>query len=543
MINLRTNAAYIKQLSSDVLAIIESESRYFLVDIEQKKALSNTKIEGIHAATKTLEIIKNGEYLFCLDEARYTAKVIRLIDLKEINSFNPTKALIDVICASSDGEILVIGGNDGKSFMFEFGENHPKELVSSHKDAITAIAISENKEYVATAGQDRVIFLKNITRHEMSEPVLKLKNTPTALQFFKDRYLLCGDRNGEIVLVDFIQKKIIFEYESINSAVIDIVILEERYMIIKSKNGKLNCFDIVSNELLSDDFLSFDRRYSVVYYDKDTKTFSLGSNSSKIFAYSLEFLEETLDDAVKSMNIKELYEIVNINPTLKSSKSYLSFEALWEVTYAEAKSLIEEGKSSEANNLLRAYVAIPQKRMMIQKLVEHMGMIPQLKNAIKNRHFSKAYSIASSYPIIKSSTTFKRLEEFFKDTLLKALEHVKSSRIDKANKILFSFKSVTEKSKAIRSIFQDANIIDKAIKAAEEEDFAEFFHYCSICEAVKYIDEYELVNSLGEKLYANMKKEMFEGKIDSAIKIAKILKNFPNYRDEVRRLIDEYGKR
>lgn len=539
VVKLKESAVYIRDLNRGVLSIIESTKKLFFVDLEAKKMVSSTMLDDIALNQKLIKIDSKGDYLICVNEELSKVKYVRLIDFHSQIFSSPSDSKICSLDYSSSNSLLFVSCEDGKSYMIEMDGDKSKSVATRHKDTISASALRDDGKVFATASMDRSLSIKQTSTINEGEHIHSFPNQISSMTFYKERYLLCGFKNGDIALVDFWHKNIVMRYESTKNEIIKLEIIEDRFFLALTKIGTLYGYSITKSNNLSRDFLSQNRKYLTFCYDSRSGNLSLVTNDNHVRTYNLKELEEIAKRAIDSFNFKELYRVASYDPFLRYSHPYLSMEAYWEASYSEAFGLLESGLISEANDILRPFVAIPTKRMLIQKVLGNIEIINQLKKAIKDKQFARAYSLASQNPILKETQSFKALEKLYRDHLLKAIEMIKNKNIQMAQKLLRPFASVSEKSKINTSLFSHPESIEDAIKAYNKKEFKAFFAALNHCLAIEYMDVYSSVKNEGEAIYREFKKEYFSGNSKKAISLAKRLLEFPYYKIEAKNALSE----
>lgn len=115
---------------------------------------------------------------------------------KTLEPQTPVKAL--VISTSSDGGLVVSGGQDGKVTLWEYPSYKKLAILEDHKEEITALALSPDSSRLASASGDRTIRLWNTETFKQIHQ-LDAACYPTSLAFSGDGKTLISGGDDNLV--------------------------------------------------------------------------------------------------------------------------------------------------------------------------------------------------------------------------------------------------------------------------------------------------------------------------------------------------------
>lgn len=135
--------------------------------------------------------------------------------------------------------------------------------------------------------------------------------------------------------------------------------------------------------------------------------------------------------------------MVNKNPILKNTKSYIDFENRFSRVLILAKELVKKGKKSDANTVMMQYKKIPAKIRTIQEVISYPEKVDETLNAIKNKDYESYFKIKNNFNFVgflQDSQIMEEDSEFFYFRLLLAYYKLDMKQCNECIIILKNFK-------------------------------------------------------------------------------------------------------
>ncbi|NPA10998.1 MAG: hypothetical protein GXO62_02015, partial [Epsilonproteobacteria bacterium] len=411
----------------------------------------------------------------------------------------------DVLSVSFDFEenYLLTGGMDGRAYIWSVDLGKMVSSLPPHPDYILANGFSYNGLWAATGSFDKLISITNISSFGANYRKKAHRGAVTKIKFLKSQKMISGDKTGELIVWDYAKGNIIKRLQSVADMVVDMTFdADEEFMYVITKDKKIYLYDLVNYEIVTDSFIKLSELPSAIMFVPESNELWIGTLGGSIYIYDLLEDERKLDEAIFKKDYAIAYELAKENPLLKRSAQYKKIESIWEKTLEDAYKLLEAGKISEAQEVLKPFLNVPAKRGIIQNLIKDFGEFEKFKTAVTNRKYPLAYSLANQYPTFKETKYYKMMEEDWKKTFNKAKELIKmKGKEDVVKKLLAPFRGVSQKTPLMQALFNDKQLYDLLRTYLRGRKFEEFFNLVSRYPYLKETTEYEQAEEFGKKLY------------------------------------------
>jgi len=229
--------------------------------------------------------------------------------------------------------------------------------------------------------------------------------------------------------------------------------------------------------------------------------------------------------AVLSNNFALAYQLANQYPLLKETKYYQLLEKKFEIAFEKALKLIKEGKITEAKEVLKPFLAVPQKLELIEFVLKKGEIIFLLREKLAKRDFKGFFALIKEHPELKATKEYKKVIEYANRLYQKALELLKNEEFEKAKKaatLLLEFPDFEDKAE---KILKKIEIALKFLAYLSEKNYEKAIELTKLHPFLKELKAYkEFMKQWNEKIY-QAEILMHEGK---NIEAESLLKEYEN---------------
>ena len=231
-------------------------------------------------------------------------------------------------------------------------------------------------------------------------------------------------------------------------------------------------------------------------------------------------------NAVKSGNYALAYTIANQYPLLKETKYYQLLEKKWQITFNKAFKLIEEGRISEAKELLEPFMAVTEKLPLIELLLREANIIKLMREKLAKRDFKGFFDLVKAHPELKNTAEYQNVINYANKLYQKALEFLEKEEFDKAKKAALILQDFPDFKDKAQKILEKIEIILKFLGYMANKEYEKALELVELYPFLKNLKSYkEFIKKRNEKI---LKAEELanSGKVNEAMKLLK------DYRDK-----------
>ncbi len=231
-------------------------------------------------------------------------------------------------------------------------------------------------------------------------------------------------------------------------------------------------------------------------------------------------------NAVKSGNYALAYTIANQYPLLKETKYYQLLEKKWQITFNKAFKLIEEGRISEAKELLEPFMAVTEKLPLIELLLREANIIKLMREKLAKRDFKGFFDLVKAHPELKNTAEYQNVINYANKLYQKALEFLEKEEFDKAKKAALILQDFPDFKDKAQKILEKIEIILKFLGYMANKEYEKALELVELYPFLKNLKSYkEFIKKRNEKI---LKAEELanSGKVNEAIELLK------DYRDK-----------
>jgi len=522
-------------LDDGKLAVIDVQNDFRLYDLDEHKLLN-----GFKSKLPTSVLYINN--MAISSDAKYLSLYQK--DKKYVSVFDNTSRVfaydicshpggVETVAFTKDNKYLITGGMEGRLYMWSVSTGKKVDTLSHHHDSISSISSNADGRWIATAGYDKVIKVFNRSFRKNHYKLISHQEPVTTVNFLSEQRLLSTDKEGMILIWDIIKASVISRLPKFDAHITAVCFdKEEKFLFVAALGGAVGLYDLQEEKLLKINFLKQLAGITQMHYCDEKRLLIFGLSNGHIPIYDLKQQEDEFISLMKKKEFHECYLLVEDNPLLMLSEVYKILENLFKKAISRAIVLLKEQKKKEAKELLKYFNASSAKRLIIQKLFNDFALYSTFLNAVNNKKYIMAYSLAAEYTNLKDTSEYKKMEAEWNKILVVIRKIINDKSAEEKIKQLFKpFMGIPGKSLIIKSLYTNRNVFILFRKHLMEKDYFNAFKLVSGHPFLEEFDEYEKLLKIG-RIFKNKTHETFnEGSYYDAVKLCDILGYFPEQRE------------
>jgi len=534
---------FTKILANDDLLVVDSNTTVVVMDSISWDIKSgfNAKIPHVDYKNRIVDFTSDGNYFVTISDTLKESKLYNVETKKMLAKVSRHQGNVSCVGISPNNSYMFSCGEDGKTFAIDIKSGKLVFTLPIHIDTINDIVFSENANWVATASYDRKVSLFSLDRMFSAYILIGHSAPVMKLQFLSKQRLFSIDKESNGIIWDIQTGKVIKRLEGLHDTVSQITIgSDNKFLFLGTMLGYILVYDCETYEQLSMQYIKLGSSITSLCFNEKKNDLIIATENCELFIYHIYDGEHNLKEFVKKKEYDYIYPYVEKNPLLKYTNIYARVEALWDLTLNKAKMALENSDKKTAITLFKSFKNIPDKNKIMQKTIREYGEFDKFLTLAKQGKISLAYSFANQYPVYKESETFKSLESNWRKDFVMAQKYSIDPRgQDKAHEILAPYKGITEKTNLIQELFSQSEIYKRFKIAMGQKDFKAAFELIKLHPFLKEFPEYEAIMNYSDTLYVKAQKLIQDDDTHAAIKIFRVLIDFPDFEEDAKKLILE----
>jgi len=541
-LNIKAPILEVKLLKDGTLAIIDSHTTVRILSMEEYKIVGGFKSNILHERTSgfVADIGFIGDYSISLIPKTNKAALFSVEKRELLYQIGRHQGEIESVAIDPNSRYCVTCGQDGKVFVWVIKTARLAFTMPPHADFVTAVAFSDNGQWIATGSFDPSINLLNLAT--MNKP-LRLRSHNCVIVnmiFLPNARLLSADKEGNLIIWDIKTGKVLKRPAKMNDDINTMCIsADKRFVFVGTKLGYIGLYDMQTMELVRQRYIKENEEVSSLAFVESGARLAVGTVQGSVRFYSLFGEQEVYMEMLRRREYKEFYAILEENPILQYSKLYELAEKIWEDLLVRVKLYLEKGEKEKAKELLDLFSGIPKKSAFILQMIRDYEKYSQFQNYIKEGRFPLAYSMVKQYTTFKDSEPYRKMEVRWRKLFAKAQEViVEPNGEEKARTLLSMYRGISEKTVLIQQLFSEKRLYEYFKKVIAARDFVKFFDLTRNHPFLKEFSDYDAVIAYSDKLHLQALKLYQSGDTSNVKKICEILIHFPDYSNEAYEILD-----
>ena len=531
----------LKLLDNNTLIAVDTQTTVRYLNPITLDLQSGFKANILHEdyANNVISFSNDGSYFATISDDKKESRLYNTQTKKMVAKVDRHHGSVSCVGIDPNGNYMFSGGDDGKTFVVDSKTGRLAFTMPMHIDTINDIAFSSNSQLVATTSFDKKILLFNLAvmapKHKLrahSAPVVKLI-------FLNFNRLVSVDKNAVAIVWDTHSGKSITRLDGIHDDVTQLCRTgDSRFLFVGTKLGYVLVYDLKTYELVSRKYIKLTASIaSLLFYDT-SKHLLIATQDGALYSYDIFQGEDKLSEVIKERRYSDIEMLLEHNPLLVYTKAYEVFFELWEKVFAKAMYYLQKEDKNSALKLLEPFKTIPSKNKVIQKIVTEFSEFSKFVLLAKQGKIPLAYSMANAHPIYKESEIYAAMESQWKATFALAQKHLLDPQgSQKVKEIFAPYRGVSEKTKLIQELVAKSDVYKRFRVAIGQKDFVVTFELIRQNSFLKELSEYEMLMNYGDSLYIKAQKFLEVQDTHSAVKILRVLKQFPDFNEDVTQMI------
>ena len=525
------------------LLIVDAKSTIRYLNLQTLELLDGFKVNIHHLRYKNrvVEFSSDGKYFAILKT-----------DSKESRLYNTKTKKIIAKVDRHHGEASCVGidphnkymfscGDDGKTFVIDIHSGKLVFTLPMHIDAVNDIVFSSDGNLVATCSYDRKISLFNLTmmtqQHKLkahTDPIIKMT-------FIGHNKLFSIDKNNQGIIWNLRNAKVITRLDGIHDDVTQVLTAEDnQFLFLATALGYVLVYDLKTYEQLSKKYIKVNSSITSLAFDDKSKELILSCNDGNVLVYNIYEGEEYINTLLREKRYEDIQAHVDTNPLLEYTNIYSRVVNLWENTLAKAKVYLQKGDKKTAITLFSYFKNIPAKNKIMQEVILEYADYDKFVTFAKGGKLVLAYGLANQHPMYKETPIYNSLEERWRKAFALAQKHALDPKgMETAREILAPYRGISDKTKLIQDLFAQGEVYKRFKIALGQKDFKITFELVKLHPFLMEFPEYITIMNYGDTLYIKSQEFLKVGDTHSAIKMLRILIDFPDFAVEVKEMMSE----
>ncbi len=525
-----------------ILAVLTEDGSFRALNSHTLKLQSyfKTNLAQEHGFRRTTCISYDLDYIALAKPKTNQAMVIsNKINKKILYKISRNSGEVETIFINNTNKYLISGGVDGRTYVFNLKTGHFLYNIPSHADYITSITVTNTTQLIATGSFDGVIYVTNL--NTLKNPIKYRSHHAyiTGLEFLNKGKLLSSDRDGNLVVYDFIQRKVKKRLPKVPDDITKIKVDSKReFVFVGTKLGKILVYDLVRETLFSDNLYKYNTAVIDIDISHDGVLY-IGLQDGYVYKEQL-IDEQKYDDYLKQDNYQAIYAELQTSPFIIYSKAYQEVEKKWEQILIVAKDLLAQKKINEAKQILKPFEVVSKKRSAIRTILNEFEEFGKFKFYVDNKKYSLAYPLALKYKSFIDTKEYKKMENDWIKKFNKAQDIILDPGSDETTReLLKDFRGIPTKTRQIQQLLKDKVVFNMFKRKLDSKNYQEIFHFIKQYPFLKETDAYQQLMKFADSCYINLTKELSNLNLLKAKKYLEILMNFDEFEDEVKDINNE----
>ena len=523
------------------LLVVDSKTTIRYLDINTLELLDGFKanINHLRYKSRVVQFSSDGNFFATLSSDCKESRLYNAKTKKAITRVDRHHGEASCVGIDRSNKYMFSCGDDGKTFAIDIASGKLAFTLPVHVDTVNDIAFSTNGNWVATCSYDKKISIFHLT---MMSPKHKLKSHASPVMkvsFINQNRLFSVDKNNKAIVWNIYSGKVLARLNGVHDDVTQVVTAEnDNFLFLGTALGYILVYNLKTYEQMAKKYIKVQSTITSLLFNDDTKELIVSCDNGDLLFYNIYEGEEYITTLLKEKKYEQIQAHVDTNPFLEYTKIYGLVANLWENTLAKAKKCLQNNDKKTAVALFSYFKNIPAKNRIMQQILAEYVDYEKFVNLAKQGKLVLAYGLASQHEMYKETPIYRSLESRWQKAFALAQKHALDPKgMDTAKEILAPYRGISDKTKLMQELFTQGEVYKRFKIAIGQKDFKIAFELIKLHPFLMEFPEYTTIMNYADTLYIKSQELINSGDTHSAIKMLRVLADFPDFSSEVKELM------
>ena len=539
--NFKDAIVLTKILDNGNLLLVDSKTTIRYLEKDTLELVNGFKVNINHLRYKNtvVDFSNDGKVFVTLSSDCKESRLYDAITKKAITKFNRHHGEASCVGIDTEAKYMFSCGDDGKSFAIDIKSGKLAFTLPVHVDTVNDIAFSSNGNWIATCSYDKKISIFHLSmmsaKHKLkahAAPVMKIT-------FIGQDKLFSVDKNNTGIIWNIYSGKVITRLEGIHDDVTQVVTGEnDKFLFLGTLLGYILVYELDTYKQLSRKYIKLKAAITSLTFDEEEKHLIISCANGDLLFYYIYSGQGHLKELLKQKKYDDIHSFVDTNPLLAYTEIYALVSNIWENTLKKAKQCLQNNDRKTAVALLSRFKNIPEKNKIMQRILVEYKEYDKFVDLAKRGKIVLAYGLVNKHPLYKESSIYKSLEAKWRKAFALAQKYSLDPKGgEKAREVLAPYRGISDKTQLMQDLFSQGEVYKRFRVALGQKDFKIAFELIKLHEFLKEFPEYITLMNYADTLYIKSQQLINTGDTHSAIKMLRILKDFPDFTVEIKELM------
>ena len=436
---------------------------------------------------------------------------------------------------------LLAGTQTGRIMLYNYKHNalifrlysFRKKNKTESVPQLTSAAFYQH--YIAIGSSHGSIVIFNRNSHHKYAAFQITNKFLCALSFLDETQLVAGTSDGEIIFFTLDNSA---QNNSIQTSLTHIAqilpVEQSNFLLFHNTKKNITLFDTANKKIVCYDFMTFNENIAYISLPSKHELHILFYNKTE---HVIHFEgENRLASLIKHNEISKAYALLEKEPWLKTTKTSLLMEQIYQSNYAKALDALRNKQEKKAHNFLEDYFYIDQKKEAVTALFKDFKSYERLKELVSEEKYTLIYALCEKFPSLQHTKEYQQMEKKFSNACANAQKQMQLGRYSQAKDILFPFSNIQAKKNMIDFILKTNDDFLSFLHALEERNFPKIEALSKKHPQFKEISAYTELQQHIEIQLQELQKLINNAKIEKALSKIKELEHISSIAHKVEQL-------
>jgi len=561
-ISLKPNCAKLSKNALYFAYVQEHPNQLNVIDLASQKLLHSIsthrhEVEIVQFDSKSKYIVagtKTGRVF--LWSASSSSHIARLSSFPEYsnNMLPPKENFVSIIEAFND--LCITSGYGGSIVITNLQTQFNTKRIHSNFAKVTALCMIDKHSLICSSRDgalQRITIKENVEHHSVTTSIREVSQI---FLLSDKKHILLNNKTSQLALLDAKNLKTVdISYISTSSIIEYINIDEKDTLFVALNNGQVlqynlkpleefeklialgsytKAYELANSSIIlksSESFKALERKFLETYHQAQEALL----HDHKVFAHSL--LKEFVQVPSKAKVIHNLfyamqhyprlsyllsvkryaaaYTLVETYQPLQLTPSYKQMQKHFESAFGIAQKAIIQKDHQKAKAVLAPFATVAQKSPLIHLITNSPSSILNFSSAIHKKEYKSINSLASSYPALKTLTSYTNFEIDCDTYIENLVFNVKENEIEEAEHNLEEIQKIPRFSTQVKNLENFIKESKRFYKHYQNKNFLQCFITIDRADSIAILPLVQELNEEWTDLILDCEELALKGDIQS----------------------------